>query len=48
MNMTVKSTLRRMIDMLGGGEDALEPVTQRLTKTRTNKEFLATLNKDAL
>ncbi len=41
-------TLRRMIDMLGGGEGALEPVTQRMMKARTNKEFLATLNKDAL
>jgi len=41
-------TLRRMIDMLGGGEDALEAVIRRLLKTRTNKEFLATLNKDAL
>jgi transcription termination factor Rho len=41
-------TLRRMIDMLGGGEDALEPVIQRMQKTKTNKEFLATLNKDAL
>ena len=41
-------TLRRMIDMLGGGEDALEPIISRLKKTPTNKEFLATLNKDAL
>ncbi len=41
-------TLRRMIDMLGGGEDALDPVIQRLMKTRSNKEFLTTLNKDAL
>jgi transcription termination factor Rho len=41
-------TLRRMIDMLGGGEEALEPVLQRLKRTHNNKEFLATLNKDAL
>ena len=41
-------TLRRMIDMLGGGEDALEPVIERMKKTKANKEFLATLNKDAL
>ncbi|MBI5032639.1 MAG: transcription termination factor Rho [Chloroflexi bacterium] len=40
-------TLRRMIDMLGGGEDALEPVIERMKKTKANKEFLATLNKDA-
>jgi hypothetical protein len=37
-----------MIDMLGGGEDALEPVSQRMKKTPTNKDFLATLNKDTL
>jgi len=41
-------TLRRMIDMLGGGEDALEPVIQRMKKTPANKDFLATLNKDTL
>jgi transcription termination factor Rho len=41
-------TLRRMIDMLGGAEDALQAVIQRLVKTRANKEFLSTLNKDAL
>lgn len=41
-------TLRRMIDMLGGGEDALDPVISRMAKTKTNKEFLATLNKDNL
>lgn len=39
-------TLRRMMDMLGGGAEAIEPVIQRLMKTRSNKEFLATLNKD--
>lgn len=41
-------TLRRMIDMLGGGEEALEPVLQRLKRTHSNREFLTTLNKDAL
>lgn len=41
-------TLRRMIDMLGGGEDALDPVISRLNKAKTNREFLATLNKDTL
>lgn len=39
-------TLRRMLDMLGGGAEAIEPVIQRLMKTRNNKEFLTTLNKD--
>ena len=41
-------TLRRMMDMMGGGPEAIEPVIARLMKTRNNKEFLATLNKDAL
>ena len=41
-------TLRRMMDMMGGGPEAIEPVIQRLSKTRENKEFLATLNKDKL
>lgn len=41
-------TLRRMMDMLGGGPEAIEPVIARLMKTRNNKEFLATLNKDTL
>ena len=39
-------TLRRMIDALGGGADAVEPVLDRLRKTRSNAEFLATLNRD--
>jgi transcription termination factor Rho len=37
-------TLRRMIDMLRQtGEDPLEPVLERLRKTRNNKTFLETL-----
>jgi transcription termination factor Rho len=37
-------TLRRMIDMLRQtGEDPLEPVLERLRKTRNNKAFLETL-----
>ncbi len=39
-------TLRRMIEMLGGGPDGVEPVISRMMKTRTNREFLTTLNKD--
>ena len=39
-------TLRRMIDALGGGADAVEPVLERLGRTRSNAEFLATLNRD--
>ncbi len=38
--------LRRMIDTIGG-LDALEPVLERLNRTKTNKEFLQTLNKGA-
>ncbi len=38
-------TLRRMIDMLRQtGEDPLEPVLERLRKTRNNKVFLETLS----
>ncbi len=39
-------TLRRMIDALGGGADAVEPVLERLNKTRSNAEFLSTLSKE--
>jgi len=39
-------TLRRMIDALGGGAEAVEPVLQRLNKTRANTEFLSTLNRE--
>jgi transcription termination factor Rho len=39
-------TLRRMIDALGGGADAVEPVLSRLSKTRTNADFLSTLNRE--
>ena len=39
-------TLRRMIDAIGGNE-ALQPVIERLSRTRNNEEFLNTLNKDA-
>jgi transcription termination factor Rho len=39
-------TLRRMIDALGGGAEAVEPVLQRLSKTRSNADFLSTLNRE--
>jgi len=39
-------TLRRMIDALGGGADAVEPVLDRLGKTRSNAEFLSSLSRD--
>ena len=39
-------TLRRMIDALGGGADAVEPVLDRMRKTRSNADFLSSLNRD--
>ncbi len=41
-------TLRRMMEMMGGGPEAVEPVIQRLMRTRNNREFLTTLNKEKL
>jgi transcription termination factor Rho len=41
-------TLRRMIDAMGGGVEALLPLLERLMKTRSNREFLATLHRDVL
>jgi len=38
-------TLRRMIDTIGGN-DATEPILERLGKTKDNAEFLATLSKN--
>ena len=38
-------TLRRMIDAIGG-QEAMAPILERLAKTRSNAEFLATLGKD--
>jgi transcription termination factor Rho len=37
-------TLRRMIQALGGGNEALEVILERLPKTPGNEEFLATLH----
>ena len=39
-------TLRRMIDAVGGNE-ALQPVLERMSRTRNNEEFLSTLSKEA-
>jgi transcription termination factor Rho len=39
-------TLRRMITAVGGGSEATEMVLDRLPKTDSNEEFLATLNKE--
>jgi transcription termination factor Rho len=38
-------TLRRMIDAMGGGYDAIVPILERLSRTRNNQEFLDTLTR---
>ncbi len=38
-------TLRRMIDAMGGGNDAILPIIERMSRTRDNREFLETLTK---
>ncbi len=38
-------TLRRMIDAMGGGHDAILPIIERMSRTRDNREFLETLTK---
>lgn len=38
-------TLRRMIDAMGGGNEAILPIIERLSRTRDNREFLDTLTK---
>jgi transcription termination factor Rho len=37
-------TLRRMIDALGGGMEAVQPIIERMLRTRDNEEFLSTLH----
>lgn len=41
-------TMRRMIDAIGGGFEALEAVLTRLARTKSNQEFLSTLYRDSL
>jgi len=41
-------TLRKMVAALGGGPEATELVLERLRKTNTNRDFLMTLNKEAI
>ena len=36
-------TIRRMVDALGGGDDAIVPLLDQMRRTRTNAEFLASL-----
>jgi transcription termination factor Rho len=40
--------VRRMLDMMGGGPESAEAVILRMQKTKDNREFLATINQDAL
>ncbi len=39
-------TLRRMMSAIGGGVEATEMILERLPRTNTNADFLATLNKE--
>ncbi len=41
-------TLRRMINALGGGVEATELILSRMSKTKTNEDFLDTLHKNIL
>jgi len=36
-------TIRRMVDALGGGDDAIVPLLDQMRRTRSNAEFLASL-----
>ena len=38
-------TLRRMIDAMGGGHEAILPIVERMSRTRDNREFLETLTR---
>ncbi len=38
-------TLRRMIDAMGGGHEAILPIIERMSRTRDNREFLDTLTR---
>jgi transcription termination factor Rho len=38
-------TLRRMIDAMGGGHEAVLPIIERMSRTRDNRDFLETLTK---
>ncbi|MGB9300348.1 MAG: transcription termination factor Rho [Anaerolineae bacterium] len=41
-------TIRKMIDQMGGGTDAIGPFLGYMAKTKNNKEFLEQLNKELL
>jgi transcription termination factor Rho len=39
-------TLRRMLSQIGGGPEEIELVIERMAKTRSNRDFLSSLNRD--
>lgn len=39
-------TLRRILSQMGGGPEEIELVVERMAKTRSNREFLQSLNRD--
>lgn len=39
-------TLRRMLSAMGGGPEEIELVVERLAKTKSNRDFLASLNRE--
>jgi transcription termination factor Rho len=41
-------TIRNMIDSMGGGLEAVQPLLSYMAKTKTNKEFIEALNRDSL
>ncbi len=41
-------TIRSMIDRMGGGTDAIGPFLEYMAKTKNNKDFIETLNKEML
>jgi transcription termination factor Rho len=41
-------TIRSMIDRMGGGTDAIGPFLEYMSKTKNNKDFIETLNKEML
>jgi transcription termination factor Rho len=38
--------MRRMIDMIGGGNEGAEAIIDRLQRTKSNEEFLSTIHQD--
>jgi transcription termination factor Rho len=44
-NLSKVYTLRRMIDAMGGGQEAILPIIERMSRTRDNREFLDTLTR---